>query len=57
MLVHSFSQEMMHFHDYAAFVGLFGQTAEANRSVRARKLGDVTLYLGWVVGNADYLAR
>jgi hypothetical protein len=36
---------------------LFGQTAEANRSVRARKLGDVTLYLGWVVGNADYLAR
>jgi len=57
MLVHSFSQEMMHFHDYAAFVGLFGQTAEANRLVRARKLGDVTLYLGWVVGDADYLTR
>ena len=57
MLVHSFSQEMMHFHDYAAFVGLFGQPAEANRLVSARKLGDVTLYLGWVVGNADYLSR
>ena len=57
MLVHSFSQEMMHFHDYAAFVGLFGQTAEANRLVTARKLGDVTLHLGWVVGNAEYLGR
>ena len=57
MLVHSFSQEMKHFDNYAAFVGLFGQTAEANRLVQARQLGDITLHLGWVVGDAEYLTR
>ena len=57
MLVHSFSQELSHFSDYAAFTGLFGQVAEANRLVEVRRLGDVSLYLGWVVGNAEYLRR
>ena len=57
MLVHSFSQEMKHFDNYAAFVGLFGQTAEANQLVQARQLGDITLYLGWAVGDAEYLTR
>jgi hypothetical protein len=57
MLVHSFSQEMKHFDDYAAFVGLYGHTAEAGRLVKAKQLGDVTLYLGWVVGDAEYLTR
>jgi hypothetical protein len=57
MLVHSFSQELDHFDDYTRFVGLYGQTAEANRLFEAKQLGDVTLYLGWVVGNAEYLSR
>jgi hypothetical protein len=57
MLVHSFSQELSHFPDYAAFVGLYEKVAEANRLVEARRLGDVTLYLGWVVGNGEYLSR
>ena len=57
MLVHSFSQELDHFDDYAGFVGLYGQTAEPNRLFEAKQLGDVTLYLGWVVGNAEYLSR
>lgn len=57
MLVHSFSQELSHFPDYAAFVGLYGEVADANRLVKARRLGDITLYLGWVVGNAEYLSR
>ena len=57
MLVHSFSQEMAHFDDYTNFVGLYGQTAEANRLYEAKQLGDITLYLGWVVGNAEYLTR
>jgi len=57
MLVHSFSQEMAHFDDYKNFVGLYGQTAEANRLYEAKQLGDITLYLGWVVGNAEYLTR
>ncbi len=57
MLVHSFSQELDHFDDYAGFVGLYGQTAEPNRLFEAKQLGDVTLYLGWVVGNDEYLRR
>ena len=57
MLVHSFSQELEHFSDYAAFVGLFGQSASANQLIEARRLGEITLYLGWVVGNAEYLSR
>jgi len=57
LLVHSFSQEMAHFDDYKNFVGLYGQTAEANRLYEAKQLGDITLYLGWVVGNAEYLTR
>lgn len=57
MLVHSFSQELEHFEDYATFVGLYGQAAEANRLVEAKCFGDITLYLGWVVGSAEYLSR
>ena len=57
MLVHSFSQEMSRFDDYTNFVGLYGQSAEANRLFEAKQLGDITLYLGWGVGNAEYLTR
>lgn len=57
MLVHSFSQEMTHFDDYAAFAGLYGDTAEPNRLVACKQLGDITLYLGWVVGDPEYLTR
>lgn len=57
MLVHSFSQELAHFDDYAAFAGLYQQTAEANLFTEAGRIGGVTLYLGWVVGNPEYLTR
>ena len=57
MLVHSFSQELEHFDDYAAFVGVYGQTAQANRLIEARHFADITLYFGWVVGSAEYLTR
>ena len=57
MLVHSFSQELSHFPDFAAFVALYGDVAEANGLVEISRFGDVTLYLGWVVGNAEYLSR
>ena len=57
MLVHSFSQELMHFEDYAAFAGLFGQSAETNSVTETRRLDGITLHLGWVVGDAAYLAR
>ena len=57
MLVHSFSQELEHFSDYAAFAGLYGHSVSANELIEVRRLGDVTLYLGWVVGKAEYLSR
>jgi len=57
MLVHSFSQELAHFDDYAAFASLYHQTTEANRLTEAGYIGGVTLYLGWAVGNAEYLTR
>ena len=57
MLVHSFSQELEHFDDYAAFVSLYQQTAAANTLVQLGRLGNVSLYLGWVVGNPKYLTR
>ena len=57
MLVHSFSQELEHFDDYAAFVGVYGQTAQANRLIEARHFADITLYFGWVVGSAEYLTH
>ena len=57
MLVHSFSQEIAHFDDYTNFLALYGQSAKANRLFEAKQLGGITLYLGWIVGNAEYLTR
>ena len=39
MLVHSFSQNLAHYDDYAAFVDLYGQTAEPDRLIEVRRLG------------------
>ena len=50
MLVHSFSQTQEHFSDFAAFVNLFGETAEAGQSVRVNIPGGLALHLGWVQG-------
>jgi len=57
MLVHSFSQELKHFEDFAAFANLFQQSAAPNQMMMAKRFDDVTLYLGWAVGNAEYLRR
>jgi hypothetical protein len=57
MLVHSFSQELKHFEDFAAFANLYQQSAVPNRMMRAIEFDDVTLHLGWAVGNAEYLTR
>ncbi|RDJ98582.1 DUF6946 family protein [Paraburkholderia lacunae] len=57
MLVHSFSQTQDWFEDYQAFAALFGIDAEVNRVHVARKVGKVTLHLGWVCGSAEYLSR
>jgi hypothetical protein len=57
MLVHSFSQELAHFADYAAFARLYGCSPEPLKIVRAGELGGVNLHLGWVVGDPEYLRR
>ena len=57
MLVHSFSQSLEHFDDYSNFAGLYNAQVVPNRIVPAARLGDIDFYLGWVVGNAEYLKR
>ncbi len=57
MLVHSFSQSMEHFDDYQAFARLFESEVSPNSLHEAAHLGGVHFYLGWVVGNKEYLRR
>jgi hypothetical protein len=57
MLVHSFSQDLAHFSDYAAFGHLFGCTPEPGRIELVGERGGSYLHLGWVVGDPAYLTR
>jgi len=57
MLVHSFSQSHAWFEDYAAFVGLYGREAVVNGVVHVGQVGGKELYLGWVVGEGEFLQR
>ena len=57
MLVHSFSQSLEHFDDYSNFAALYGIEAKPNHINHATKINDMDLYLGWVVGNPEYLIR
>ena len=57
MLVHSFSQEHKWFEDYAAFAGLYGIEAELNKVHYVGKVNGKDLYLGWVVGEREYLLK
>ena len=55
MLVHSFSPNNQWFYDFAAFVSLFGQTAEVDRLVTTTASKALPLHLGWVHGDERYL--
>ena len=57
MMVHSFSQEHRWFGDYAAFVALYGVEAELNTIHHVGEISGKELYLGWVVGEKEYLER
>ena len=57
MLVHSFSQSHKWFPEYRDFATKLGVDAELNRIHYAGKRSGVDLYLGWVVGDAEYLKR
>jgi hypothetical protein len=56
MLVHSFSDTHAWFDDYASFARLHGADAEVDSLVYVGERGGVDLYLGWVTGEADFLA-
>ena len=57
MLVHSFSQEHMWFPEYCDFAGKLGVDAELNKIHFCGSRSGVDLYIGWIVGNAEYLTR
>lgn len=57
MLVHSFSQSLQWFDDYAAFAALLGTQVQVNSVTSVSQRGGVHLHLGWVCGNAQYLER
>ncbi len=57
MLVHSFSQEHMWYDDFNEFARLFGISPQVGDIQFAGKRSGVDLYLGWVMGNREYLTR
>lgn len=57
MLVHSFSQALEHFSDYQNFAQLFSTDVSPNSVHEVAYLDGVHFYLGWVVGNKEYLQR
>jgi len=57
MLVHSFSQAHTWFPEYRDFAGKLGVEAELNKIHYCGERSGVDLYIGWVVGNAEYLKR
>jgi Domain of unknown function (DUF6946) len=56
MLVHSFSQTNKWFDDYQRFGELLGVNVEPDAIVRVGERAGVDLYLGWVKGEAEWLA-
>ena len=57
MLVHSFSQAHKWFPEYRDFAAKLGVDAELNKVHYAGERSGVRLYLGWIVGNPEYLTR
>ena len=55
MMVHSFSQPLDHFDDYINFAGLYNVQVVPNGVFLADNLGGIDFYLGWVLGDAEYL--
>ncbi|XOV83805.1 MAG: DUF6946 family protein [bacterium] len=57
MLVHSFSQEDMWYEDFTDFSALFGIAPIKDHAHFAGQKSVEDLYLGWIVGNSEYLER
>jgi hypothetical protein len=57
MLVHSFSQEHKWFSEFRDFAAKLGADAQLNKIHFCGERSGVKLYVGWVVGNPEYLTR
>jgi len=57
MMVHSFSPTNEWFIDYSNFISLFGITAQQNAIHFAKRINDVNLYLAWITGEKEYMAK
>ena len=57
MLVHSFSQKHKWFPEFRDFAGKLGVEAELNKIHFCGERSGVDLYVGWIVGDAEYLTR
>jgi len=57
MLVHSFSKTLEHFDDFANFAAQYGIEATPGSVAHAAHINGIELYLGWIVGNPEYLKR
>jgi hypothetical protein len=57
MIVHSFSQAHLHFEDYKDFAELLknDDNIEPDTIFCCKQIGEIDLYLGWVVGDKKYL--
>ena len=57
MLVHSFSQEHKWFPEFREFAKTLSVSAELNTIHACGERSGVSLYVGWVVGDPEYLTR
>ena len=59
MIVHSFSETNSHFEDYKKFAKLFknDENIELDKIFYCKKIGEVKLFLGWIVGDKKYLCQ
>lgn len=57
MLVHSFSQAHTWFPEFCDFAEKLGIQAELNKIHYCGKRSAIDLYVGWIVGDAQYLTR
>ena len=57
MLIHSFSRSLEHFDDYANFCSLYSMATSPNQVSHAARIKDIDFYLGWIVGEPEYLQR
>ena len=57
MLVHSFSRSHTWFTEFRDFAAHFGVEAELNRIYSCGTRSGTDLFIGWVVGDAEYLRR